>query len=346
MKIALIPGHTKSSAGATNYKGEAEYPWAKRVLTNAIHFMPKIQCEIITRDNGGIEQAVKEAKKRGCVACVELHFNWAESDPKTDIEILADKRLPKSIKMAKFLAKKENELYPSFGLRRDEGCFATSPSDRGGHNVAQAVAAGIEYSILWEPQFGNLKNEDSMALFENENKFSKLIGDSLTEFFTLEGLIASNSVPAPIPGPMPMANLKGLVEAYKSEIIEFSNLKAISLAQWLLESGRVSSPLSIKHFNFGGLKFRPDVPSMPVGAKSFPYQAHDGLENYFKCDSYETFFKLYWRFLDRSPYRGWRDHANDPVAFIKHVGPIYCPNAQYVNKVLALLPDAKKLLGE
>lgn len=197
MKIALIPGHTKTSSGAENYKDESEYPWAKRVLTKAQKYMPQIGCFLITRDDIGIEGAVKKAKELGCTATIELHFNWSPNDPEKDIEILADKRLPKSIKMAKFLAKKENELYTSFGLRRDEGCFATIPSDRGGNNVAQGVIRGLEYCILWEPQFGNLRNSDAIQLFDDEEKFAKLIGESLTEFFTAEGLLVDGPTTKP-----------------------------------------------------------------------------------------------------------------------------------------------------
>ncbi len=201
MKIALIPGHTKTSSGAVNYKGESEYPWALRVLTKAIAYMPKIECVIITRDNIGIEGAVKKAKELGCIAVYEQHFNWCESDPKEDIEILADKRLPKSIKWAKFIAKKQNETYKSFGLRRDMGCFATTPSDRGGNNVAQAVTHGIEYSVLGEAQFGNLRNSDAEQIFEHDDMFAKFIGDTMTEFFTAEGLLGD--APTEKPWEMP-----------------------------------------------------------------------------------------------------------------------------------------------
>ena len=42
-----------------------------------------------------------------------------------------------------------------------------------------------------------------------------------------------------------------LVEKYKSAVIEFPNLKPVTLAQWALESGRGGSELAKKHFNFG-----------------------------------------------------------------------------------------------
>lgn len=189
-KIALIPGHTDASEGATNYKGESEYDWSSRILKMAQKYITDFESIIITRDDIGIGGAVAKAKKLGCIAVYEQHFNWAATDPKTDIEYLADSRLKKSIKWAKFMAKEESILYPGFGLRRDEGCFKTTPKDRGGSNVAVAVAQGIEYSILSEIQFGNLKNEDSMATFEHDDKTAKFVGETINRFFKLEFGIA------------------------------------------------------------------------------------------------------------------------------------------------------------
>ena len=187
MKVALIPGHTKNAQGATNYKKESEYSWANRILRLAQKYIP-FESVIITRDSIGIEGAVAQAKKLGCLATYEQHFNWAKSDPETDIEYLADKRSLESIKFAKFMAKRENKLYPSFGLRRDQGCFKTTPEDRGGSNVAVALKYGIDYSILAETQFGNLRNEDSEAIFENDEKTAKFIGEAIRDFFKQEGL--------------------------------------------------------------------------------------------------------------------------------------------------------------
>jgi N-acetylmuramoyl-L-alanine amidase len=47
-----------------------------------------------------------------------------------------------------------------------------------------------------------------------------------------------------------------LVNTYSDTSIEFSGLKGITIAQWLLESGRGTSRLASEHLNFGGLKWR------------------------------------------------------------------------------------------
>lgn len=133
-----------------------------------------------------------------------------------------------------------------------------------------------------------------------------------------------------------------LVKEYEEIAIEFPQLKAITIAQWLLESGRGTSLLATEHFNFGGLKWRE-----PMGEFATPvdYQAHDGTDKYCKFENLEKFIKGYWRFLDRSPYDGWRNNVGSSEDFIGFIGPIYAGDNNYVSKVLNLLPEAKNLLA-
>lgn len=132
-----------------------------------------------------------------------------------------------------------------------------------------------------------------------------------------------------------------LVEKYKSAVIEFPNLKPVTLAQWSLESGRGKSELAKKHFNFGGMKYRREMATI---AAPVEYEAHDGTETYCKFKSIEDFIKGYWIFIDRFPYAGWRESASSGRDFIGYIGPTYCPTPGYVDKVLRLLPEAERLL--
>jgi LysM repeat protein len=133
-----------------------------------------------------------------------------------------------------------------------------------------------------------------------------------------------------------------LVKTYIVTAIEFSYLKEISLAQWLLESGRGTSDLATKHLNFGGLKWRKEMEGF---ATSVDYEAHDGLDKYCKFESLEAFIKGYWRFLDRDPYKGWRDRAGSGEEFINFIGPIYATDRNYAGKVLNLYAEAKTLFS-
>ena len=135
-----------------------------------------------------------------------------------------------------------------------------------------------------------------------------------------------------------------LAKKYQDMNIECPDLKSISLAQWILEAGRDPSPLATDHYNFGGLKWRSE---MAWYAEKVKYTAHDGTHYYCKFDSPESFIKGYWRFIDRSPYRGWRKYSDDPEDYIKFIGKIYCPhNNQYADNIINLQDEAKKLLGK
>jgi len=139
--------------------------------------------------------------------------------------------------------------------------------------------------------------------------------------------------------------LEELASRYRSASIEFPSLRPVTFAQWMLESGRGTSGLAVQHLNFAGLKWRSEM----VGyATPVEYQASDGPGLYCRFASVTAFIAGYWRFLARPPYHGWEEHAAEgPEAFIHFIGPIFNPAGEvYVNKVLGLVPEAKKLLDE
>lgn len=132
-----------------------------------------------------------------------------------------------------------------------------------------------------------------------------------------------------------------LVKIYAKKEITYPNLKAVTLAQWTLESGGGSSQLAKLHLNFGGLKWRPEMSGY---AEKVAYEAHDGLDDYCKFASLEAFIDGYWRFIGRSPYAGWEEHSDTAENFIGFIGPIYCPgNPHYGSDVLGIMPEAEAL---
>ena len=135
-----------------------------------------------------------------------------------------------------------------------------------------------------------------------------------------------------------------LVARYKAANIAFPALKPVTVAQWILESGRGTSRLATAHLNFGGLKWRSEM----VGfATPVEHDAHDGLDFYCKFASLDAFIVGYWKFLSRSPYNGWEERAvQGPEAFIRFIGPIYNPaGITYVNQILALVDEATQRLN-
>jgi N-acetylmuramoyl-L-alanine amidase len=141
-----------------------------------------------------------------------------------------------------------------------------------------------------------------------------------------------------------------LVSTYKDVLIEFNVLKAVTLAQWMLETGRGTSKLCKTFVNFAGLKCRKDIPSIRgVSCAIYDEGRGETDKNYFKCENVRIFLELYWAFLERSVYAGWKDavrSATNPgevfINFIASKG--YAGDPDYAQKVLALVPETEKLL--
>lgn len=137
--------------------------------------------------------------------------------------------------------------------------------------------------------------------------------------------------------------LQRLVTIYSGEKIRYPKLRAVTLAQWMLESGRATSDLAKMHYNFGGLKWRKE---MAAYATKIKYEAHDGIDYYCNFATIENFITGYWAFLNRAPYSGWEEHTASAEEFIRFIAPIYTPNKNYAGNVLALVPEALQLLDQ
>jgi N-acetylmuramoyl-L-alanine amidase/Mannosyl-glycoprotein endo-beta-N-acetylglucosaminidase len=134
---------------------------------------------------------------------------------------------------------------------------------------------------------------------------------------------------------------KELVSTYLESSVEFPQLIPITLAQWTLESGYGHSELARKYHNFAGLKWRDEMRGY---ATPVEYAAHDGTEEYCAFSNYSSFIFGYWRFLDRTPYIGWRAHSSSGESFIRFIAPIYTPTQLYAQSVIQLLPQVVELI--
>lgn len=139
-----------------------------------------------------------------------------------------------------------------------------------------------------------------------------------------------------------------LIRSYAAHSIEAPALKAVTLAQWALESGFGSSALATDHNNFGGLKFRARVNRDRPLATPVDYMAHDGLDTYCAFADLEDFIDGYWAFIDNgSFYDGWRAWAEDPSGYVGHLkAGGYASDPNYVAKVLALLPRIRREIND
>ena len=136
-----------------------------------------------------------------------------------------------------------------------------------------------------------------------------------------------------------------LVARYRAAHIAYESLKPVTLAQWMLESGRGTSRLAAEHLNFGGLKWRSEMLGF---ATPVAYEASDGLDYYCAFADLDAFIAGYWKFLARPPYAGWEERAGEgPEAFMRFVAGVYNPaGAAYAERVLSLLPEATQRLDE
>ncbi|MBD0328093.1 MAG: glucosaminidase domain-containing protein, partial [Pyrinomonadaceae bacterium] len=136
------------------------------------------------------------------------------------------------------------------------------------------------------------------------------------------------------------------IDTLKITEINRQILKEVTLAQWLLESGRGNSELATKANNFAGLKWRnPDMKGFAEPLK-IKVPSEDREVEFCQFSNIDAFLIGYWKFLTRSPYKGLEEHTNTPenfVGFIKTQG--YSADPNYVIKVINLLPEAQKLLA-
>lgn len=138
-------------------------------------------------------------------------------------------------------------------------------------------------------------------------------------------------------------NFRFLAAEYVEAAIDFPHLKAITLAQWALESGWGTARLAAQYFNYAGMKWRPYMNSF---ATPIMYAAHDGKEKYCHFLSNRHFIDGFWFRLDCEPaYKGWRNHTSTAEQFIEFVGPIWVDGLDGTRYAVqrAYFQDVKKI---
>lgn len=118
-----------------------------------------------------------------------------------------------------------------------------------------------------------------------------------------------------------------LTAVYRDKPIEFPHLKAITLAQWAIESAWGRTQLAHKFFNFAGMKW---IPAMAPFGTPVMYAAHDGRTQYVHFNNLESFIDAYWARLDMVAHYGdWRVWGNrKPADFMKWITPAWLTGRQ------------------
>jgi len=155
-------------------------------------------------------------------------------------------------------------------------------------------------------------------------------------------------------------NLTKMIAKMRSfKEVGYSRLAKAMLAQAIMESGRGESTLAKEHKNFWGMKYREELKGL--AKKEYVKVTSEASGGAYFCSfrTLEDAIVGYWRFMDRSPYKGWRAHAGSPESFLKFIGPIWCPPG-YTDKykkehygltydeyiIEKLFPEAQYLLNE
>lgn len=230
--------------------------------------------------------------------------------------------------------------------------------------VAHLLELGFIQGSNAQTHLRDLSEIASKALYEAFTGLSW--DDDESELPSETDSSAEQLAAVPIVSPTPSSNLLGeLVAAYRIKDMgamfnrikanvpfeAYDDLQNATVAQWILESGWAKSQLAREHFNFGGLKWRPEMKGWTkkfdgVVVEPVKYTAWDGPDTYCKFESPSEFIDGYWRFIMRSPYDGWEDYSSDPkeyIDFLLRCG--YTVSDTYLDEVMSLLPKAAALLA-
>lgn len=164
--LGVIVGHTKQAQGAVMEHGGkkiSEYEYnqeiAKKMVLAASKY-PRLMVSTIFRDKAGISGAYNEARKMGCDAVIELHFNAFDKKVKgTETLCTPDKN---DIEFANVVHRSMCETFQRIGASR--GVRVIGRSVRGAPNV-YAFPEGV--NCLVEPFFGDA--EADMAISKSDD---------------------------------------------------------------------------------------------------------------------------------------------------------------------------------
>ncbi|WP_170135063.1 glucosaminidase domain-containing protein [Acuticoccus kandeliae] len=364
--LAVVIGHTALAQGnggasppmprddpATGLNEEHEYAWntdlANRIKARADR--AGFRCAIFRRDGLGIAATYQQVAAWGPEAAIELHFNGGPSARGSLVLYGAER----SKAWARLLQDMQVRVFNRQGRFEDRGIIIPGPNSgypRGVSNVTQ-----FHPSALIEPFFGDNPADAALGIRHKDDLADGIIASFAA--FTGRQPATGTVEPPVVGGGEPVVQgttspdipdeplFRQLLDVYRSMTLKVeglsdaaaASLKAITLSQWIEESGWGSSELARQHFNFAGMKAIAEVDRIirEVPAAKVQYNAHDGPSMYLRFNSVADFIVGYFMFLDRSPYAGWRDQAAiSPHEFIRFIGRKWATKPGYASRVIAI----------
>lgn len=190
IKIALVVGHTVDHPGALNYLGESENSFNSFIATKVAHELngQGIGCKVYRRDKNlsyskQVKKVSKEIKKDGASVALCLHFNsFKESAHGCEVLISKDHAFFGSDKtlfsytLATYVVQQLNRR---MGLKKrsDDGVLSVDENHSGG-KMLSALQSNKCAAVLVEPVFANLRTTESVAFFENKDKYINCLVNS------------------------------------------------------------------------------------------------------------------------------------------------------------------------
>lgn len=189
--IAIVPGHTLLNQGAINYLGETEYVFNSRIAIKLQHklWRERIHNLVIKRDEGNyrknghsyqdqIREVANDCKESCATYSLHLHFNsFAEKAYGCEILLPTDND-EELISLAESIADGISEL--NIKKRGKDGIKFLSEIDRG-YPMLKAVCDVGTKALLIEPAFANFRHKESIAIFENEDRYVDILVECLVE---------------------------------------------------------------------------------------------------------------------------------------------------------------------
>jgi N-acetylmuramoyl-L-alanine amidase len=354
--LAIVVGHERRAPGATGRfePDVAEYDWNTDLAAQieAICKANGIRAGTFFRDNHGITGAYNQVRRFAPEAAVELHFNAADAKAR-GTETIYELRI--SEQWARVLQSEMLTVFagPSRAAvlnKGDRRIKKASVENRGVQSLTQLKDVP---SALIEPFFGDVFDECRLAA-PGKPALARAIVNAYLKHTNRPALAPAAPAkaiesPAPVvPAPVTVVasdavprvlaasqldltpQFEQLRETYSRTAIEFPHLRAITYAQWALESEFGRSELARRHRNFAGMKWVPDMRKFAREVVYNPQHDPDG-RTYCGFDDLDRFIAGFWHRLDLPslPYAtrdgGWRKHATTADQFIDFIGPIWAP---------------------
>ena len=181
--VGLVIGHNSAAQGATNYEGESEYSYYKRIAPLLQSELRKegIDCSILERSTGRYSRQVSEVANNlvtlKCDLAICLHFNSYNKNVQ-GVETLRMRTAGDfTYHLASILSRYIHTEY-GFALRASKGVKNLGNKDRGA-GMLEGIRKKDVPAVLIEPFFGD--NKECLAVLNDDTRFVNTLKEAIME---------------------------------------------------------------------------------------------------------------------------------------------------------------------